>query len=100
VLREYLDWPQARQVFQSQRERRLAGGRVEQEVVYGVTSLAHEQASAARLPGAQRQCAAGARGDPQRTAAPAPGGPPARLRRGLTPVRRQAARGRRLALPG
>src|SRR5581483_9068180 len=28
VLREYLDWPQARQVFQSQRERRLDGGRV------------------------------------------------------------------------
>ncbi len=37
-------------MLQSQRERRLAGGRVEQEVVYGVTSLAHEQASAARLP--------------------------------------------------
>lgn len=36
-------------MFQIQRERRLVGGKVEQEVVYGVTSLAPERADATRL---------------------------------------------------
>jgi hypothetical protein len=36
-------------VFQIQRQREMVGGRVEQEVVYGVTSLTAEQANAARL---------------------------------------------------
>lgn len=48
-MHAYLDWPQARQVFQIQRERQLPGGRLEQEVVYGLTSLTAAQADAARL---------------------------------------------------
>jgi hypothetical protein len=36
-------------VFQIQRERQVAGGKVEQEVVSGVTSRAPERADAARL---------------------------------------------------
>jgi predicted transposase YbfD/YdcC len=49
-LRGYSDWPGLQQVFQLERERRQTKrGKVEREVVYGVTSLAPSEASAARL---------------------------------------------------
>ena len=54
MLRDYLGWPGARQVFQVMRERQLPGGRLEQEVVYGVTSLGPGQADARRLLGLNR----------------------------------------------
>jgi hypothetical protein len=53
VLREYLQWPGARQVFQIQRLRKVPG-QVEQEVAYGVTSLSPEEADAGRLLGLVR----------------------------------------------
>ena len=50
VLADYLDWPGQRQVFRLERERiLLRTGEVEQETVYGVTSLGPERADAARL---------------------------------------------------
>lgn len=48
ILEKYLDWPGAVQVFQIHRVRRLPG-KVEQETVYGVTSLSPQQADAERL---------------------------------------------------
>ena len=49
-LEDYLgdDWPGCRQVFRLQRERRT-GEKVEVEVVFGITSLSRERASAAKL---------------------------------------------------
>ena len=43
------DWPGIAQVFQLQRVRRFASGRVEEETVYGITSLPPTQANASRL---------------------------------------------------
>ena len=54
ILEKYLDWPGAVQVFQVHRVRHLAGGKVEQETVYGITSLAPEEAGAERLQGLVR----------------------------------------------
>ena len=49
-LQGYLDWPYARQVFRLERHfTRLADGKVNHEVVYGVTSLSAQQADAPRL---------------------------------------------------
>lgn len=42
------DWPGCEQVFRLERERR-AGGEVEREVVYGITSLPRGRAGAAEL---------------------------------------------------
>ena len=49
-LTDYLssDWTSCLQVFRVERERRI-GTKVEVETVYGITSLAREQAGAARL---------------------------------------------------
>jgi Transposase DDE domain len=49
VLREYLEWPGVGQVLQIHRERHWAGGKVERETVYGITSLRPERAGAAEL---------------------------------------------------
>jgi hypothetical protein len=50
ALAEYLsDWPGLSQVFQIERSRRFADGRVEQEVVYGITSLKPGDAGARHL---------------------------------------------------
>jgi Transposase DDE domain len=54
ILEKYLDWPGALQVFRIHRIRHLAGGRTEQETVYGITSLAPEEADAERLQGLVR----------------------------------------------
>jgi hypothetical protein len=43
------DWPGIAQVFQLYRVRRFTDGRVEQETVYGITSLRPLDAGAARL---------------------------------------------------
>ena len=49
-LRGYSDWPGLEQVFQVERQRRhTKSGKVEREVVHGLTSLSPGQASAARL---------------------------------------------------
>ena len=48
VLREYLEWPGVQQVFQVHRVRKLPG-KEESETSYGITSLAPEEAGAARL---------------------------------------------------
>jgi predicted transposase YbfD/YdcC len=49
-LTGYLAWPYARQVFKVERHRqRLVDGKVEHEVVYGVTSLSAVRADAAQL---------------------------------------------------
>lgn len=49
-MSKYLcDWPGVAQVFQLHRVRRFPGGRVEEEVVYGITSLAPGEAGAERL---------------------------------------------------
>ena len=48
ILEKYLDWPGAVQVFQIHRVRVLAD-KTEQETVYGITSLAPEEANAERL---------------------------------------------------
>jgi hypothetical protein len=49
-LSKYLsNWPGIAQVFQIQRSRRFADGRVEQETAYGITSLKPLDAGAARL---------------------------------------------------
>lgn len=49
-LRDYLDWPHAEQVFRLERHtRRMADGKITQEVVYGVTSLATGKADVQRL---------------------------------------------------
>jgi predicted transposase YbfD/YdcC len=49
ILEKYLDWPGALQVFQIHRVRHLADDKTEQETVYGITSLAPEEAGAERL---------------------------------------------------
>lgn len=50
MLKGYLDWPHAEQVFQVERQRtRVRDGRVTQEVVQGVTSLTAQEASPERL---------------------------------------------------
>jgi hypothetical protein len=48
ILQKYLDWPGAVQVFAITRLRVLAG-RTQQETVFGITSLAPEEANAGRL---------------------------------------------------
>jgi predicted transposase YbfD/YdcC len=48
VLEKYLDWPGGVQVFQLHRVRQLPA-QVEQETVYGITSLGPQEADAARL---------------------------------------------------
>lgn len=49
-MSQYLsDWPGIAQVFQLHRSRRFSDGRVEQETVYGITSLKPLHADAARL---------------------------------------------------
>jgi predicted transposase YbfD/YdcC len=48
LLNAYLDWPAVGQVFALERLRR-ANGKVEVEVVYGITSLGRGQADARRL---------------------------------------------------
>jgi predicted transposase YbfD/YdcC len=53
ILEKYLDWPGAVQVFQIHRVRHLPG-KTEQETVYGITSLAPEEANAERLQGLVR----------------------------------------------
>lgn len=54
-LAEYLqdDWPECRQVFRLERERRFRG-KVEVEVVYGIVSLPRERAGAKALLAANR----------------------------------------------
>jgi hypothetical protein len=54
VLEKYLDWPGAVQVFQVTRVRHLAGGKAEQETVFGITSLGPDEADAERLQGLVR----------------------------------------------
>lgn len=50
ALAKYLsDWPGLTQVFQLHRTRRFSDGRIEQETVYGITSLRPLDAGAARL---------------------------------------------------
>jgi len=50
ALSRYLsDWPGIAQVFQIQRERRFADGRVETETAYGITSLTPLEADAEHL---------------------------------------------------
>jgi len=50
LLKGYLDWPYAEQVFQLEREFvRVKDGKVSHQVAYGVTSLTAEQASPQRL---------------------------------------------------
>ncbi len=50
ALAKYLcDWPGIAQVFQLHRTRRFCDGRVEQETVYGITSLRPREAGASRL---------------------------------------------------
>jgi hypothetical protein len=50
ALSKYLDdWPGLAQVFQLQRSRRFSDGRIEQETVYGITSLRPLDAGASRL---------------------------------------------------
>jgi hypothetical protein len=49
-LKDYVDFPYCCQVFRLDRERIiLKTGKIEQETVYGITSLAPEQADPARL---------------------------------------------------
>src|SRR3954454_24881187 len=48
MLNDYLDWPDVGQVFELERVRELPG-KVEVEVVYGITSLGRERADAKRL---------------------------------------------------
>jgi predicted transposase YbfD/YdcC len=50
ILEKYLDWPGAVQVFQVHRIRYLAD-KVEEETVYGISSLAPQEADAKRLLG-------------------------------------------------
>jgi len=50
MLKEYLDWPYAEQVFRLERRFvRIVDGKVMEEVSYGMTSLLREEADAARL---------------------------------------------------
>ncbi len=48
ILEKYLDWPGAVQVFQVHRVRAVAD-KVEEETVYGISSLRAEEANAERL---------------------------------------------------
>jgi predicted transposase YbfD/YdcC len=48
ILEKYLDWPGAVQVFQVHRVRYLAD-KVEEETVYGISSLSPQEANAERL---------------------------------------------------
>jgi predicted transposase YbfD/YdcC len=55
ALQGYLDWPGVEQVFRVERRRtQRRTGKVEDEVVYGVTSLRSERADAAALLGLVR----------------------------------------------
>ncbi len=50
ILRGYLEWPHAEQVFRVERRtRRMSDGKVTQEVRYGITSLTAQEASPRRL---------------------------------------------------
>ena len=52
----YPDWPGARQVFRLDRQRVFVrSGRIEEETIYGVTSLRADRADAARLLSLVRQ---------------------------------------------
>lgn len=53
ILEKYLDWPGAVQVFQIHRVRYLAD-KVQEETVYGISSLPAEEADAERLLGLVR----------------------------------------------
>lgn len=53
-LQSFSDWPGLRQVFQLVRTRQVHHGKTTREVVYGLTSLPAEHASAARLLGLTR----------------------------------------------
>lgn len=54
-MQGYLDWPGAQQVFRLERRRtQRRTGKVEEEVVYGVTSLEAKRADAAALLGLVR----------------------------------------------
>jgi hypothetical protein len=53
MLNDYLDWPDVGQVFELERVRILAD-KTEVDVVYGITSLTREQATAADLLGMVR----------------------------------------------
>src|SRR4051794_29016867 len=53
LLNDYLDWPEVGQVFEIERLRTV-GGETKVEVVYGITSLTREQASATELLGLVR----------------------------------------------
>jgi predicted transposase YbfD/YdcC len=49
-LKGYLEWPTAEQVFKLERQvKRVADGKVTQEVVYGITSLTAQEARPAQL---------------------------------------------------
>jgi predicted transposase YbfD/YdcC len=48
-LTGYTRWPALEQVFRLERERKFRSGEVEREVVYGLTSLTREEASAKQL---------------------------------------------------
>jgi predicted transposase YbfD/YdcC len=50
MLNDYLDWPDVGQVFELERVRKK-GGKMEVEVVYGITSLKREGANAEDLMG-------------------------------------------------
>jgi predicted transposase YbfD/YdcC len=53
MLNDYLDWPDVGQVFELERVR-IKGGKTEVEVVYGITSLKRQGASAEELMGLVR----------------------------------------------
>ena len=53
MLNDYLDWPEVGQVFELERVR-IKGGKTEVEVVYGITSLRRQGASAEDLMGLVR----------------------------------------------
>lgn len=48
MLNDYLDWPDVGQVFELERVR-VVKGKAEVQVVYGITSLARDEADAKRL---------------------------------------------------
>jgi hypothetical protein len=56
ALAVYLDWPGAKQVFRLERQRvQRRTGAVEEEVIYGVTSMASERITAAEILGIARR---------------------------------------------
>lgn len=49
ALQDYLQWPHLQQVFRLQRVVRFPDGRLTYQVIFGITSLSHQQAPASRL---------------------------------------------------